>query len=128
MIHTEAHGDIGIIAPSGHYTQVEFAEAVDRVLSLCPGGVARGLVMDFANASGVERHSVVRIRETTRHLADHRHRYASRAAVIATHEEVARVMNIGGVISRGQGIDYRFCADRDEALRWLLTDDAHHPT
>lgn len=127
MIHTEAVGDIAIVAPKGHYAQAEFADAVERALAICPRGTARGLIMDFSDATGVGQHSVVRVRETTRHLAQHRDRYGCRAAVIAPSDDIVRVMDIGGVISHGQGITYRFCRDREEAARWLLEDPVHPP-
>jgi hypothetical protein len=120
MIHVEIEQDIAHVSPKGHYGQAEFAEAVERALTLCPEGRARGLIMDFTNAHGVETHSIVRVRETARHLAQHGARYQWRVAVIAPTDGVIRVLQVGGAVSRGHGIEYEFCHDVDDARSWVL--------
>ncbi|MEO8336524.1 MAG: hypothetical protein ABI664_16205 [bacterium] len=120
MIHVGNELDIAHVMPQGHYGQVEFADAIERALTLCPSGVARGLIMDFSHAHGVETHSVVRVRETTRHLALHGDRYQRRIAVVAPSDDITRVMEVGGVVSRGQGIEYAYCRDLNDARTWIL--------
>lgn len=118
MIEVMRDDDVVILAPDGHYDQASFADAVERVATLCRGERAICLIMDFSRARGVERHSVVRIRETTRHLVQHAPSFNWRAAVVAPSDEVATAMNIGGVISRGQGIDYCITNDMTQARLW----------
>ncbi|MDB4882791.1 MAG: hypothetical protein JWL95_1557 [Gemmatimonadetes bacterium] len=120
MIHVEVEQGIAYVSPKGHYAQAEFAEAVERALTLCPEGSARGLIMDFSSAHGVETHSIVRVRETARHLAQNGARYHWRVAVIAPTEGVARLLQVGGAVSRGHGIEYEFCRDVVDARSWIL--------
>ena len=121
MIHVDRRQGIPRVAPSGHYAQAEFADAVDRALALCPDGRAHGLIMDFTDAHGVERHSVVRVRETTRHLVSRRDCYASIIAVVARGEALVQILEVGGAVSFLNNITYRYCADLDDALAWLAS-------
>lgn len=121
MIEVRNEAGVAVVAPDGHYEQAQFVDAIDRVFTLFPDGCARILVMDFSRAHGVERHSIVRIRETARHIASHGPRYGWRVAVVAPVDGVVDVMNIGGVVARGQGVEYRFCRDIAEAHAWAGT-------
>lgn len=124
MINARAECAYALVQPVGHYAQTEFAEALERALTACPEGSAPGLIMDFRQASGVERHSVVRVRETTRCLTARGDRYGRRIAVIVPHDDVLRVMEIGGAVSHQQGITYRYCGDVDDAIAWLTLESA----
>jgi hypothetical protein len=120
MIEAAHEQEIAIIAPRGSYAQAELADAVERALALCPGGSARGLILDFSSALGVGQRSIVRVRETTRELIQRGPRYARRLAVVARGDDVVRVIAIGGALCRWQGIDYEVCANRSEAMQWIL--------
>lgn len=120
MIETSVNDGIAIVAPDGHYAQAEFGEALRRVLAACVDGHARCLIMDFTRARGVETHSVVRIRETTRDLADYAPRFGCRCAVVVPSGGVRHIMEVGGVISRSRGIDYVICGDMAGARQWAL--------
>lgn len=128
MIHVDRREGIPRLAPNGHYAQAEFAEAVDRALALCPDGRAPGLIMDFTEAHGVERHSVVRVRETTRHLVSRRDCYASLIAVIAQSEALLQTLEVGGAVSFLNGITYRYCANLEDALEWLASSGTRNVT
>jgi hypothetical protein len=121
MIQVDRRQGIPRVAPIGHYPQAEFAQAIDRALALCPDGRAAGLIMDFTEARGVERHSVVRVRETTRHLISRRDCYACLIAVIARSEGLVEILEVGGAVSSLNGITYRYCADIEDALEWLAS-------
>lgn len=125
MIHVDRRDGIPRVAPSGHYAQAEFAEAVDRALALCPDGHAPGLILDFSEAHGVERHSVVRVRETTWHLVSRRDCYAGVIAVIARSEALLQILEVGGAVSFLNGITYRYCADLADAVEWLACVEGH---
>ena len=124
MINVCIERGYAMIQPVGHYAQTEFAEGLDRALAACPDGCAAGLIMDFRQSSGVERHSVVRVRETTRYLVARADRYRRHIAVIVPNDGVSRIMEIGGAISHQQGITYGYCHDVDEAIGWLTVEVA----
>lgn len=122
MINACVERGCAVIQPVGHYAQVEFAEGLERALASCPNGCATGLIMDFRQSTGVERHSVVRVRETTRYLVACADRYRRHVAVIVPDDGVFRVMEVGGAISHQQSITYRYCHDIDEAISWLTVE------
>jgi hypothetical protein len=118
MIEVTRDDDVVILAPDGHYDQGTFVDAVNRVASLCRERSASCLIMDFSMSRGVEQHSVVRIRETTRHLVLHAPSFSWRAAVVVPSDAVETVMQIGGVISRREGIDFCIAHDIAQARAW----------
>ena len=119
MIRIGVERGCAMIQPVGHYAQSEFADCLAQVLAACPDGAASGLIMDFRESSGVERHSVVRVRETTRYLVACADRFRRHIAVIVPGDDVFRVMEIGGAISHQQDITYCYCRDVHHAVEWL---------
>ena len=120
MIGIRSEHDIAVVAPDGPYQQAQLEEALDTVCDLFPGGSARGLIMDFSNARGVERHSIVRVRETARHVASKGDAYNWRLAIVAPVEVVADAIRVGSVLVEREGIEYQLFRTFADARRWVL--------
>jgi hypothetical protein len=120
MVGIRNEQDIAIVAPEGPYQQAQIEEALDAVFDLCPGGKARGLIMDFSNARGVERHSVVRVRETARHIASKAASYGWRMAIVTPAEVVADAVRVGSAVVERQGIEYQLFRSLADARHWVL--------
>lgn len=128
MIGIRNEQDIAVVTPDGPYQQAQIEEALDTVFDLFPKGKARGLIMDFSNARGLERHSIVRVRETARHVASKGHAYGWRLAIVAPVDVVADVIRIGSVLVAVRGIEYQFFRTFSDAMHWVLENGVgEHP-
>lgn len=119
MIGTASRDGIAIITLEGTFTQGEWRDALDQVLTLLPERRAKGLILDYTHVMWTPGPSVVRRREMARDIVSRASHFDGRVAAVVPSEEDARNLDLARAVTAASGVEFRVFRELPEAHTWV---------